>query len=165
MTTATETGQGTTAVVGAGAPAQEVPADRRGGSGWGLAGLRLPAVHVPLPSGREVLDVVRVAGSFLPERKRLVYYAGLGALAAGELIEWPVAVAIGIGTEVARRSAGPQAAGGRGERDATDVAAGAATGTTAEATRAAAETAARAAESATGGTAKRPARKGASGGE
>src|SRR5919198_135860 len=36
----------------------------------------------------------------------LAYYAGLGVLAAVELIEWPVAVAVGAGTALARRSGG-----------------------------------------------------------
>ncbi|WP_211177627.1 hypothetical protein [Pseudonocardia acidicola] len=46
----------------------------------------------------------------------LAYYAGLGALTAFELIEWPVALAIGAGTALARsgRSSGERHAGDRG---------------------------------------------------
>jgi uncharacterized membrane protein YjdF len=47
----------------------------------------------------------------------LAYYAGLGVLAAVELIEWPVAVVVGAGTALAR-------AGGGGERKQADTAAG-----------------------------------------
>lgn len=47
----------------------------------------------------------------MPRADHVAYYGGLGALAAFEVIEWPVAAAIGIGTAVAervRRTAGPQ---------------------------------------------------------
>ncbi|HXB50702.1 MAG TPA: hypothetical protein VNW50_23325 [Streptosporangiaceae bacterium] len=33
----------------------------------------------------------------LPEPKRLAYYGGLAALAAFGILDWPVAVALGIG--------------------------------------------------------------------
>ncbi len=33
------------------------------------------------------------------------WYGGLASLAAFSVIDWPVAVAIGIGTEIARREA------------------------------------------------------------
>ena len=54
----------------------------------------------------EVGHVARGAASFLPPPERLAYYAGLGALAAFQVIEWPVAVAIGAGTALASRSRG-----------------------------------------------------------
>ena len=54
----------------------------------------------------EVGQVARGAASFLPPPQRLAYYAGLGALAAFQVIEWPVAVAIGAGTAVAARTRG-----------------------------------------------------------
>ena len=54
----------------------------------------------------ELGHAARGAASFLPPPERLAYYAGLGALAAFQVIEWPVAVAIGAGTAVAGRSRG-----------------------------------------------------------
>jgi hypothetical protein len=54
----------------------------------------------------ELGQVARGAASFLPPPERLAYYTGLGALAAFQVIEWPVAVAIGAGTAVAGRSRG-----------------------------------------------------------
>ena len=40
----------------------------------------------------------------LPPPERATFYAGLGALAAFELIEWPVAVVVGLGHYLATRS-------------------------------------------------------------
>jgi hypothetical protein len=42
-----------------------------------------------------------------PEPGRLLWYGGLGALAAVGILEWPVAVVIGAATAIAARSAGP----------------------------------------------------------
>jgi hypothetical protein len=53
----------------------------------------------------DVGSVVRVARSSLPTPRRALYYGGLASLAAFSVIDWPVAVAIGIGTEIARREA------------------------------------------------------------
>jgi len=75
------------------------------------AAARSPRLHVPRPHRREVSDAAHTATSFLPDRKRLLYYGGLGLLAAVEVVEWPVAVALGVGIEVARRTARPAAAG------------------------------------------------------
>ncbi|HEV7829364.1 MAG TPA: hypothetical protein VGP04_11030 [Pseudonocardiaceae bacterium] len=41
--------------------------------------------------------------SWLPTPRRAAYYGSLAALAAFSVIDWPVAAAIGIGTEIARR--------------------------------------------------------------
>jgi hypothetical protein len=69
-----------------------------------LPGVHLPAMpHVTPP--RQLADGLRMLAGYVPERERLVYYAGLGALAVAEVVEWPVALAIGVGTEVARRTA------------------------------------------------------------
>jgi hypothetical protein len=38
------------------------------------------------------------------ERERLAWYCGLAAMAAFDVIDWPVAVAIAVGHEVARRA-------------------------------------------------------------
>jgi hypothetical protein len=63
-----------------------------------------------------------IAGRVLPARKGLPLYAGLGALAIAEILEWPVAVGIGVGYAAIRRW-GPQGdlatrarEGGRGGR-------------------------------------------------
>jgi hypothetical protein len=49
----------------------------------------------------EIPSVVR---RHLPPRERMLYYAGLGALAALDVVSWPVAAAIGGGVWVASRS-------------------------------------------------------------
>jgi hypothetical protein len=73
----------------------------------------LSAPHLPTPrlpslppvGRREVGYAARSAASYLPPRRELVYYTGLGVLTALEVLEWPVAVAVAAGTAVARRSA------------------------------------------------------------
>lgn len=64
----------------------------------------VPHARVPGVSRREVSDLVGAVGSYLPSRDKTLYYAGLGAMAAFQIIEWPVAVAIGAGTVVAQRA-------------------------------------------------------------
>ncbi|HEY6595399.1 MAG TPA: hypothetical protein VI011_15075 [Asanoa sp.] len=67
--------------------------------------IRAPRWSAPrVPSRLEVRAAARGASSFLPPPRRLAYYAGLGALAVLEVIEWPVAAAIGVGTAVAVRT-------------------------------------------------------------
>lgn len=68
------------------------------------AQFRAPEVHLPRLSGREISDAAGSVASMLPPPGKLAYYTGLGALAAFEVIEWPVAVAIGAGTAVAQRA-------------------------------------------------------------
>jgi hypothetical protein len=51
--------------------------------------------------------VARAAGAattVLPPRDQLLYYGGLGVAAVAGVIEWPVAVAVGAGLAIARRS-------------------------------------------------------------
>jgi hypothetical protein len=90
-----------------------------------LPAVHLPAVHLPavrppsLPTPgsprptqqapQEPAPAASGSDSPLFSRDRLVYYLGLGALAALEVIEWPVAVAIGVGTAIAGRRPEPQA--------------------------------------------------------
>lgn len=50
--------------------------------------------HLPVPA----------AGGALPPPDRLVFYGGLGAMAALNVISWPVAAAIGVGTMLAGRA-------------------------------------------------------------
>lgn len=67
--------------------------------------VQIPAPPMRLPvSGREMADAGKAVTSYLPPPDRLAYYAGLGALAAFGVVEWPVALAIGVGVGVARRA-------------------------------------------------------------
>jgi hypothetical protein len=66
--------------------------------------LHLPHVGLPRVNRRDVGHAADVARTFLPPPERIVYYGGLGALAAVGLIEWPVAAAIGAGTMIVQRS-------------------------------------------------------------
>jgi hypothetical protein len=90
--------------------------------------VKVPVVHVAGPAARSVLTNVRwttrTLVSAVPEPKSLLYYGGVGALAALGMLEWPVAVAAAAGVWVAthtgRRaeSQGPAEAP-EGERRAT----------------------------------------------
>ncbi|GAB2963311.1 hypothetical protein LWP59_13555 [Amycolatopsis acidiphila] len=79
------------------------------------AQFRAPRLHLPAPpvGKNEVTAAAQTARSFLPEPKQVLYFGGLVAMAALEVIEWPVAVAIGVGTAVALR-------GRESERDQGD---------------------------------------------
>lgn len=72
--------------------------------------MHMPTVHVPRPpvphvSRREVSDVARFAASHLPSRKRLGFFASLGALAALDVIDWPVAAVVAAGSAIRDRQA------------------------------------------------------------
>jgi hypothetical protein len=56
----------------------------------------------------------------LPSPAKTAYYLGLGALAAVEVVEWPVAAALAAGTYVAQHTSGQAAALPHPERSATD---------------------------------------------
>lgn len=49
---------------------------------------------------------VAVARQVLPAKRGLPLYVGLGVLGAADVIEWPVAIGIGLGYAVLRRSGG-----------------------------------------------------------
>jgi hypothetical protein len=80
------------------------------------------APHLPRMRPR---GIVAAARSMLPPRREAVYYGGLALLAAFELIEWPVAVAIGVGAAVMGRGHGthedhePHAGDGHQRRERT----------------------------------------------
>ncbi len=68
--------------------------------------LRMPDVsQLPVPgvSGGDVDTAVRLVRSYLPPPQQAAYYACLGVLGALQMIEWPVVVAIGVGTAVSRQ--------------------------------------------------------------
>ncbi|MBC6460939.1 hypothetical protein [Actinomadura sp. HBU206391] len=69
-----------------------------------LLTVQVRAPHVPRVHPRAVGHAVSSAQSSLPSAERMAYYAGLGALAAFGVIEWPVAAAIGAGTILAKRA-------------------------------------------------------------
>jgi hypothetical protein len=62
--------------------------------------------HVSVPSRRAIGDTVGAARDRLPSPGRVAFYGGLAAMAALQLIEWPVAVAVGVGMALASRDAG-----------------------------------------------------------
>lgn len=64
--------------------------------------INLPAVRVP--NRQEVRFAAHTVQSYLPAPRQAVYYGGLAALAAFEVIEWPVALAIGAGSALMGRS-------------------------------------------------------------
>jgi hypothetical protein len=66
--------------------------------------VQLHRPHVPRVIPHDMDEAVDTVQSSLPPVERLAYYAGLGALAALGIIEWPVAAAIGAGTMLAKRA-------------------------------------------------------------
>lgn len=67
--------------------------------------MSLPALRVPSPPiGRsELAAAAQTVRSFLPPPRTAAYYGGMAALAVFDVIDWPVAAAIGIGTALFRR--------------------------------------------------------------
>ncbi|MEU2392605.1 hypothetical protein [Streptomyces sp. NPDC007369] len=80
-----------------------------------VAGGAANAAMVPVAFARQVL----------PAKKGLPLYLGLGVLAAADVLEWPVAIGIGLGYAVLRRDGGligaPPAAPAKTERRATEA--------------------------------------------
>ena len=64
--------------------------------------LRLPTWRLPAPRGLGTTAGSAVAKARSLSPAELTYYAGLAGLAALELVEWPVALAVGAGTALAR---------------------------------------------------------------
>ncbi|WP_235883732.1 hypothetical protein [Saccharopolyspora elongata] len=72
---------------------------------------RLPGVtaelHQPdhyIPTRDDLAGAANAVRGSLPSWEMTAFYGGLGALAAFAVIEWPVAVAIGVGAVIAQRS-------------------------------------------------------------
>jgi hypothetical protein len=72
--------------------------------GMRAATVRLPFVTARFEIPRAPSGSVHVGPLALPSPGKAAYYAGLGVLAVAEIIEWPVAVAIGAGTYVAQHT-------------------------------------------------------------
>jgi hypothetical protein len=69
------------------------------------ATFRRPEIDLPrVPNRQELLFAAHTVQSFLPPPRQALYFGGLAALAAFEIIEWPVALAIGAGTALVRGS-------------------------------------------------------------
>ena len=56
-----------------------------------------------LPTRKDLNSAADSARSYLPSRERALFYGGLAAGTVFSLIQWPVAVAIGLATEVVTR--------------------------------------------------------------
>ena len=90
------------------APAEQTEERKADGQGTGeSATFSLPFVgtelHAPRMPHIDPGEIATVARSFLPPPREVVYYGGLAALAAFEVIEWPVALAIGVGGAILGR--------------------------------------------------------------
>jgi hypothetical protein len=85
-------------------PESTASREQTGSGGARTATVRLPFVTAQFRAPWvDVGSAVRVVRSSLPTPRRALYYGGLAALAAFSVIDWPVAAAIGVGTEIARR--------------------------------------------------------------
>ena len=65
--------------------------------------IHLPSVPMSIPDRHDLSGAVSSIRSRLPSPEQAAYYVGLGLLGVLEIIEWPVAVAIGVGTAIAHR--------------------------------------------------------------
>ncbi|WP_327000568.1 hypothetical protein OHA72_36295 [Dactylosporangium sp. NBC_01737] len=72
--------------------------------------VKVPVVHIAGPAARSILTNVRwtarTAASAVPQPKQVLYYGGVGVLAALGILEWPAAVAAAAGVWVATHSGG-----------------------------------------------------------
>ncbi len=73
----------------------------------------MPEVRMP---NRDDMDAaVQTVQPYLPSAQQAAYYGGLAAIAAIELIEWPVALAIGAGTAMVQYGQNSGSERGRGQ--------------------------------------------------
>jgi hypothetical protein len=69
--------------------------------------LRVPSLdRVATGALNAALVPVALARQVLPAKRGLPLYLGLGALGAADVLEWPVAIGIGVGYAVLRRGEG-----------------------------------------------------------
>ncbi|MEV0132532.1 hypothetical protein AB0H83_29230 [Dactylosporangium sp. NPDC050688] len=70
--------------------------------------IKVPVVHVAGPVARSMVTnaewTARTVASAVPQPKQLLYYGGVGVLAAVGMLEWPVALAAAAGVWVATHS-------------------------------------------------------------
>ncbi|MGH3904957.1 MAG: hypothetical protein ACRDTE_12310 [Pseudonocardiaceae bacterium] len=64
----------------------------------------LPSLPVHAPDRNDLTGAVSAIRSRLPSPAQTAYYTGLGVLGVLELIEWPVVLAIGVGTALAQQA-------------------------------------------------------------
>jgi hypothetical protein len=79
----------------------------------------VPRPRLPRVGRREVAEAAGAVTALLPPPSRLLFYAGVGALAAFEVIEWPVAAVVAAGTYVAGRTREQDRAVVPGTREST----------------------------------------------
>ncbi|MBA8824789.1 hypothetical protein FHX42_002136 [Saccharopolyspora lacisalsi] len=78
------------------------------------AQFRIPEMR--LPSGEDFNSAADSVRSQLPSREDSMFYGGLAAGAAFALIDWPVALAIGVGHAMLSRGTRPQESGSSSSR-------------------------------------------------
>lgn len=61
-----------------------------------------PEIH--LPTGQDLTSAARTVREQLPSREQGLFYGGLAVSAAFAVIDWPVAMAIGVGHALLSRS-------------------------------------------------------------
>ncbi|WP_206443217.1 hypothetical protein [Candidatus Protofrankia californiensis] len=84
------------------------------------ATLRTPFATARVEIPRAPGTSMKVGPIRLPSPAQTAFYVGLGVLAVTEVVEWPIAAAIGAGTYVAQRSrAGASAARTKSQQSAT----------------------------------------------
>ena len=67
-------------------------------------GVRIPVPRVnPGSTAKQAAHAAQVVRGYLPSPERLLYYGGLGVMAAVGVVEWPVAAALGAGLWLASR--------------------------------------------------------------
>lgn len=69
--------------------------------------LHLPSLPVRAPDRSDLTGAVSAIRSRLPSPAQAVYYAGLGVLGVLELLEWPVVLAVGVGTALVQYQCSP----------------------------------------------------------
>ncbi|MFJ8105471.1 hypothetical protein [Streptomyces sp. NPDC096132] len=87
-----------------------------------------PRVPIPYVTPGDMFTGARSATSMLPSKlpslRKMAFYGALGGMAALEVLEWPVALAVGAATEVItreqRQQRGTQERGEQRERPATE---------------------------------------------
>ncbi|MGP4016135.1 hypothetical protein [Saccharopolyspora sp. 5N708] len=60
--------------------------------------------QIPLPNRANITSAAETVRGQLPSRDQAMFYGGLAAGVAFSLIEWPVALAIGVGNALMRRT-------------------------------------------------------------